>query len=97
MLAAGGKLSASFRAKHIGCPQGVGEARQIGSLVEKFDPDQATAFGQRQLGKAWPMVEGHMGVGLGGIGPLLQSPLQQKGLRQLRPEHSARPLVDPSV
>ncbi len=39
MLAAGGKLRAqspSFRAKHIGCPQGVGEARQIGYSLRKL-------------------------------------------------------------
>jgi hypothetical protein len=67
----------------------VGEARQIGRLVEKFDPDQATAFGQRQLGKAWPMVEGQMGVGLGGIGPHLQSPfVDANGKDEARPERA---------
>jgi hypothetical protein len=57
VLAAGGKLRAqspSFRAKYIGCPQGVGEARQISRLVEDFDPDQATAFGRR---RAWEIGE----------------------------------------
>jgi hypothetical protein len=69
----------------------VGEARQIGRLVEKFDPDQATAFGQRQLGKAWPMVVGQMGVGLGGIGPHLQSPfVGANGKDEARPERMRR-------
>ena len=67
MVAARGKLgrqSAALGAEHIGRPERVGEARQVGSLIEDLDADQAAALGQPELGEASPMVEREVGRGL---------------------------------
>jgi len=67
MLAARGKLggqSSALGPEHIGCPQWMRKARQIGGLIEDLDPNEAAAARQLQLGQGSPMIERHVGRGL---------------------------------
>ena len=67
MLAARGKLggqSPALGTEHIGCPQWMREARQIGDLIQDLDPDEAAAPRQLQLGEGLPVIERHVGRGL---------------------------------
>ena len=95
MLAARGKLGrerAAFRTKNIGRSQGVGEARKIVGVLSHLDSDQGAPFGQLELGKASPQVEGQVSRGFGGIGLHLKRPVvSTDGKNEARPEGVGRP------
>jgi hypothetical protein len=89
MLAARGKLggqSPALGTEHIGCPQWMREARQIGGPIQDLDPDEAAASWQLQLGQGPPMIERHVGRGLGRVSMRVEG-----SVVGCDSEHEARP------